>query len=420
LHDLGRHAEAVDALQRALQLGPNDPDIHRTLGAALAALGQLDQAEAAYREAIRRRPTAASCYVDLGTVLQRREQWQEAAEAYQKALELEPSLADAHSNLGNVLRHWQRPDEALARYRTALQIKPEHADARYNLGVVLQEMGQLDEALAAYEEVLRLRPDYAPAYHNLALVHSQRDEQDRALSVVRRWLGVEPASALAAHLAAALGGGPAPQRASNGYIREEFDRFAADFDQQLQRLGYRAPELVLAEVEREFGSQVLGLDVLDAGCGTGLCGPGLRGRAGRLVGVDLSPEMLKRAADRGVYDELVEAELTDYLNRSPAMFDLIVAVDTLNYFGVLESVFQAARRALRTGGRLVFTLEVAETEDAAAGYRLNPHGRYSHAWKYVKDALDSAQLTLWRVSTAVLRTEGGRGVNGWIVAAGRP
>ena len=160
--------------------------------------------------------------------------------------------------------------------------------------------------------------------------------------------------------------------------------------------------------------------MLDAGCGTGLCGPGLRERAKRLVGVDLSREMLKRAAGRGVYDELVEAELTDYLNRSLAMFDLIVAVDTLNYFGVLESVFQAARRALRSGGRLVFTLEAAETEDAAAGYRLNPHGRYSHARTYVEDALDSAQLTLSRVSTAVLRTEGGRAVNGWIVAAVRP
>ncbi len=403
-----------------IQLGPNDPDIHRTLGAALAALGQLDHAEAAYREAIRRRPMAASCYVDLGTVLQRREQWQEAAEAYQKALELEPSLADAHNDLGNVLRHWQRPGEALTRYLTALQIKPEHADARYNLGVVLHEMGQLNEALVAYEHVLRLRPDYSPAYYNLALVHSQRGEHDRALSVVRRWLGVEPDSAQAAHMAAALGGSPPPQRAADGYIREEFDRFAAGFDQQLQRLGYRGPDLVLAEVEREFGGEAGGWEVLDAGCGTGLCGPGLRVRAKRLVGVDLSREMLKRAAGRGVYDELVEAELTDYLNRSPAMFDLIVAVDTLNYFGVLESVFQAARRALRTGGRLVFTLEVAETEDAAAGYRLNPHGRYSHAWKYVEAALDSAPLTLSRVSTAVLRTEGGRGVNGWIVAARCP
>ena len=57
---------------------------------------------------------------------------------------------------------------------------------------------------------------------------------------------------------------------------------------------------MLAEVEREFGNRSGSWDVLDAGCGTGLCGPGLRGRAGRLVGVDLSPEMLKRAAGRGV------------------------------------------------------------------------------------------------------------------------
>ena len=40
------------------------------------------------------------------------------------------------------------------------------------------------------------------------------------------------------------------------------------------------------------------LDVLDLGCGTGLCGPLLRPYARALAGVDLSPQMLERM--RGV------------------------------------------------------------------------------------------------------------------------
>ena len=54
-------------------------------------------------------------------------------------------------------------------------------------------------------------------------------------------------------------------------------------------------------------------DVLDAGCGTGLCGPLLRTRAKRMTGVDLSPKMIEWAAERGIYDRLAAEELTTFL-----------------------------------------------------------------------------------------------------------
>ena len=55
------------------------------------------------------------------------------------------------------------------------------------------------------------------------------------------------------------------------------------------------------------------LDVLDAGCGTGLCGPLVAPYARRLSGVDLSAGMLARAKEKNVYDALVQGELTEYL-----------------------------------------------------------------------------------------------------------
>lgn len=47
------------------------------------------------------------------------------------------------------------------------------------------------------------------------------------------------------------------------------------------------------------------LDILDAGCGTGLCADVLRPYAKSLVGVDLSPQMLALAAKQQIYDQLV-------------------------------------------------------------------------------------------------------------------
>src|SRR5260370_26931297 len=104
---------------------------------------------------------------------------------------------------------------------------------------------------------------------------------------------------------AALTGEDVPARASSGYVRTVFDRFAESFDEKLHSLDYRARQLVSAAVAAAFGAGRGDLEVLDAGCGTGLCGPLLRPYARRLVGVDLSSAMLQRAGLRGCYDALV-------------------------------------------------------------------------------------------------------------------
>lgn len=55
--------------------------------------------------------------------------------------------------------------------------------------------------------------------------------------------------------------------------------------------------------------------VLDVGAGTGLLGRALRDRGfrGRLDGIDLSPEMLAQARAKGIYDDLVTADVTQPL-----------------------------------------------------------------------------------------------------------
>ena len=56
-------------------------------------------------------------------------------------------------------------------------------------------------------------------------------------------------------------------------------------------LDYRGPERIAELVSAVMGDR-RGLDILELGCGTGLCGIHLRPRAARLVGIDLSPEMV--------------------------------------------------------------------------------------------------------------------------------
>jgi predicted TPR repeat methyltransferase len=158
--------------------------------------------------------------------------------------------------------------------------------------------------------------------------------------------------------------------------------------------------------------------VLDAGCGTGLCGPLLRPYARQLSGVDLSSGMLRKAQARQVYDHLIMGELTAYLEGLAERYDLIVSADTLVYFGDLRPVIAAAARALRPGGLLVFTVERAGAGDRASdGFSLRYHGRYCHAEEYVRRTLIEAGLTLRELEFASLRTELGRPVQGMAVSA---
>ena len=215
---------------------------------------------------------------------------------------------------------------------------------------------------------------------------------------------------------AACTGRDVPERASNGFVEATFDSFAASFEAKLASLSYRAPALVAAMLE-DCGLQPSHrLDVLDAGCGTGLCGALVAPFARRLVGVDISDGMLAHARDKNVYHALVKAELSEYLRDSREAFDLIVSADTLVYFGDLEGIIAAFAGALRPDGLFVFTLEHTVGDITDVDYRLELHGRYSHARAYVERLLTFSGLQS-KILQAVLRMEAGAPVPGLVIRA---
>jgi predicted TPR repeat methyltransferase len=252
----------------------------------------------------------------------------------------------------------------------------------------------------------------------LAVTFQQWRRTEEAVAVVEQWLSHEPASPIACHFLAAYTGRDLPARAADEYIRSTFDHFARTFDTKLQHLEYHAPEMVAAAVAKALGGPQGNLDVLDAGCGTGWCGPLLRPYAGRLSGVDLSPAMLERARARQVYDHLIEGELTAHLQAAADRYDLVASADTLVYFGDLRPVFAAAAAALRRGGLLIFTLERAIRDDAEGqGFFLQRHGRYCHSEDYVRSRLAEAGLSIREMTFGILRKELGEAVHGILATA---
>jgi predicted TPR repeat methyltransferase len=278
----------------------------------------------------------------------------------------------------------------------------------------------MEEALGALREATRAGSGFVDALQTLAFVYYRLGRPEDARDVYKQWAAEAPNDPTPRHMLAAASGQDVPARADDRYIVKTFNRFAESFDEKLRGLEYCAPQLVAASLIHHPLYQTGRAAVLDAGCGTGLCGPLLKSTASRLVGVDLSPKMLEQASDRGVYDDVHVGELTGFMRSHPAEFDIVVAADVLCYFGELETAVQAARQTLRPGGILSFSVEALLDASSDENFRIRLHGRYSHARCYVVRVLECAGFAPPHIDPAVLRKEFGQPVHGYIVMTQLP
>ena len=338
----------------------------------------------------------------------------EAAALYRGILDDQPKHLAAAKALAALLETGAASGDAAAARRAVIDIETE---STYSVAKTAQAHGRFDVAIRCYKKILDLDPEYGDAVWGLAEVSYGNDNVDEALRWYRRYSELYPDDPESEHMVAALGDGPKPSRASDAYVRETFDHFAEDFDRQLlDDLEYRAPKLIHALFREIPGAETENLDILDAGCGTGLAGIEFRHHAAVLIGVDLSPEMLKRAKERKIYDDLLEMELAGCMRDRAGAFDLIVAADVFCYIGDLAETLAAARVALRPGGHLLFSVEA----QSKRGYMLTESGRYAHKPAYVRKAAKSAGFREILSRAETLRMEYGEPVKGYLTALQKP
>lgn len=281
--------------------------------------------------------------------------------------------------------------------------------------------------------------DALDAVYSKALAEEKAGRPEAAAAAYRACLDIDPDDHVGARLRlAALGLGETPASAGEAYVATLFDQQAEMFEDILVRqLGYGVPELI-AE-----GLTQLGLHhfdrALDLGCGTGLVGTVLDGRADEMLGVDLSEKMVEIAFDSGSYDHLYIGEalgfLEDFDEAEP--FDLIVAADVLPYLGDLSPLFAGVAARLAPAG--VFA---ASTEALAGGDAATDHGaangatngtsgpardfavgrdhRFHHGEAYVRLELERAGLKILSAEPITVRMQEGQPAPGHLFLAQRP
>jgi predicted TPR repeat methyltransferase len=143
--------------------------------------------------------------------------------------------------------------------------------------------------------------------------------------------------------------------------RDLYDEWAANYDAEMAKEGqdYVAPASAALHLLKHLGAQQLDpdLELLDAGCGTGLVGISLaQVGAKKLDGVDLSPGMLDIARKSGAYRALDTADLSSPLVHKDNTYDAVVCIGTMTQGHVGPVALDEFVRVTKPGGLIVATV----------------------------------------------------------------
>ena len=135
-----------------------------------------------------------------------------------------------------------------------------------------------------------------------------------------------------------------------------YDGWAATYDDEMAKAGYRHPSIGLALLSRHLPRGAG--PILDAGCGTGLLGDwlGIMG-LGPVEGLDLSQGMLAVARAKGAYARLHNLALGSDLPFADGQFAGVISTGVFTTGHVGAEGLPELIRILRPGGTLVLTVK---------------------------------------------------------------
>ncbi len=439
----GSNLESAELyLKQAIRLQSNNPHVLRLLGVIYAQRKQYLDALNYLNKSIKYLPKNALALSNLGNVYLELKEYSNALDAYEKSLKLDPKYEEAWSNKGNALYELKRYEEAIEHYNHAISFKPDYAEAWSNKGNALRELKCYEEAIEHYNHAISFKPDYAEAWSNKGKALRELKRYEEAIEHFDRALSLKPNEAIffyqkgytsialdqyesavenlenairynyqpighAEYLLSALRPEKGLKPMPHDFVASLFDEYADHFDGHLvQALKYNVPDTMVTLLSPYAANK---FKVLDIGCGTGLMGKLLKPFASRIVGVDLSKEMLSKAELTSAYDELLLCDVLELLDQCKENFDLVVSADVFIYIGELSNIFRDLSRIIPAGGLFCFSVEKSES----AKFSLSPKNlRYSHSSGYIQELASLHNFKIKDFLEGSIRKEWGVSVTG--------
>src|SRR5262249_4785687 len=155
--------------------------------------------------------------------------------------------------------------------------------------VIAEQLGDFDQAIRYYQMAIQIDPDFFAAQNNLAVAFLAKQHAGFALQHFQQASRLQPDNQSIAYAVKMLEKNENVTVASPDYIKSLFDAYADHYDTHLlTALDYQLPEALKKSVINSISLAPHTKDILDLGCGTGLCGTVFKPFAKSLAGIDLS------------------------------------------------------------------------------------------------------------------------------------
>ncbi len=254
----GRIDEAEQALERILEVLPDDLDAINRMGHTHRLRGRLDDAKECYSRLLVLKPddreVEAVAYGNLGLIYKTRGDLDEAEKMFNAGLEIDKELdrlegmAAKYGNLGLIYRKRGDLDEAERMHRKSLDVNEEldriegMANQYAALGLVENARGNLDEAEKLHKQGLDIeiqlgrQEGIARQYGNLGLIYQTRGDLEKAEKMYRKSLEISEPKGLLELSANQYGNlGLIYQTRGDLDEAERMHRKALEIDEQLGR-----------------------------------------------------------------------------------------------------------------------------------------------------------------------------------------
>ncbi|NJR40038.1 MAG: tetratricopeptide repeat protein [Leptolyngbyaceae cyanobacterium CSU_1_4] len=159
----GLYDEAIAALQKSVELDPNELSGRVILGWTLHLAGQETEATHQLKQALAQQPNDVSALNALGIVYLVSGDLNAAVQTHQQAVALQPDNEIGYFNLSLAYHRLNRSADAIANARRATQLEPENPNPWLALAIAHWDNNELTLAQEAYQQAIRQNAQYDSA-----------------------------------------------------------------------------------------------------------------------------------------------------------------------------------------------------------------------------------------------------------------
>lgn len=414
----GNFEKAIAYYQRVLKSN-DSPELRIQLGRTLANSGDIRSALSQFHYVYDKNPNNEMALFQIARLHYETNNYTESEIYYQKLLSTNGNNSTVLNNLGRLYEETGDIDKAIDYFQLAIEKDNTIALLYRNLGKALLKKKQLDKAEKAFKQSLDIEP-HPESYFNLGKIYAENDDLDTARGYFEKALNMEiPADVekpdkfqlAVKYFLSSVNDPDRFNQDKKSFVADLFDGYADKFDSHLvNNLEYKTPELIRIIFEQTVTSKTN--NIVDLGCGTGLCAHFLKPYADHLVGIDLSQKMIEKADELGLYDQLIVGEITEEINSLDMEIDVVVAADVFVYVGGLKDIFTACSQKMKVDSIFIFSTET--TIDDTEEYKLYDSGRYKHSTDYLDRISSETGFSVIQHKECDLRKERGIAVKGLI------